>query len=96
MTALPLVTNQFAIDGAGLTLELLSPLSEDDILNGKAVGNGLLSAIPALIAMSGGDAPLPGGSTRALDQHPLGMACVWLLVAPAPRRWPACSRRSWT
>ena len=82
MTALPLVTNQFAIDGAGLTLELLSPLSEDDILNGKAVGAGLLSAIPALIAMSAAMLLYPGGSIALWISVPLGMACVWLLVAP--------------
>ena len=82
MTALPLVTNQFAIDGAGLTLELLSPLSEDDILNGKAVGDGLLSAIPALLAMSAAMLLYPGGSIALWISVPLGMACVWLLVAP--------------
>jgi len=83
MTALPLVTNQFAIDGAGLTLELLSPLSEDDILNGKAVGNGLLSAIPALLVMSGAMLLYPGGHPALWISIPLGMICVWLLVAPA-------------
>ena len=83
MTALPLVTNQFAIDGAGLTLAFLSPLSEDDILTGKAVGNALLSAIPAFLAMSGAMLLYPGGHPALWISIPLGMICVWLLVAPA-------------
>ncbi|MEO7274588.1 MAG: hypothetical protein ABIX28_04090 [Vicinamibacterales bacterium] len=83
LTALPLVTNQFAIDGAGLTLELLSPLSDDDLLTGKAVGNALLSAVPALLIMSAALLLYPGGDLALWICIPLGMAAVWLLVAPA-------------
>ena len=83
MTALPLVTNQFAIDGAGLTLELLSPLSDADILTGKAVGSALLSAIPALLVMSAALLIYPAGDLALWISVPLGMIAIWLLVAPA-------------
>jgi hypothetical protein len=50
-----LLLNQFAVDGAGLTLELASPLSDRDLLLGKAAGGAILAAcalLPALLAVA--------------------------------------------
>jgi hypothetical protein len=41
--------NVFATDGAGLTLALLSPISERELVVGKSVGMAILSSIPMLI-----------------------------------------------
>ena len=40
---LPLAMNQFAIDKAGFTRYMLSPLSIRELLQGKAVGNALIA-----------------------------------------------------
>lgn len=48
LSILPFALNQFAVDRAGLTLTLLSPISDRDLLIGKAVGNGLVAAVPGL------------------------------------------------
>jgi hypothetical protein len=83
MTSLPLVTNQFAIDGAGLTLELLSPLAEEDILDGKALAGALLSAAPACVALAVAMLVYPGGDLASWASIPLGMAGTWMVLAPA-------------
>lgn len=41
--------NVFATDGAGLTLALLSPISDRELVLGKSTGMAILSAIPMLI-----------------------------------------------
>ena len=46
---LPLAMNQFAIDKAGFTRYMLSPLSIGELLHGKAVGNALIAAGPARV-----------------------------------------------
>jgi hypothetical protein len=51
ISILPIGMNQFAVDKAGLTLALLSPLTDRDYLAGKAVGNGLIIAIPAAVCL---------------------------------------------
>ena len=57
------VLNQFAVDGAGLSLEFLGPLSDRDLLRGKAAGGAILTAcslVPALLAaavLGGGSSP---------------------------------------
>ena len=45
---LPLAMNQFAIDKAGFTRYMLSPLSIRELLQGKAVGNALIAGGPAV------------------------------------------------
>ncbi len=49
LALLPITMNQFAIDRAGFTRYMLSPISIRELLAGKAVGNGLIAAIPAAI-----------------------------------------------
>jgi len=46
---MPLSLNQFAIDKAGFTRQMLSPLSVRDLLWGKSVGNGMIALIPATL-----------------------------------------------
>lgn len=50
LALLPIAMNQFAIDRAGFTRQMLSPLSIRELLAGKAVGNALIAAIPASIS----------------------------------------------
>ena len=69
MATLPFAMNQFALDGAGLTLELLSPLSDKQLLDGKAVadrrdGRGTRTRVPHR-RLSSISTWAPG----ALDQH---------------------------
>jgi hypothetical protein len=83
MTGLPLATNQFAIDGAGLTLELLSPATEQDLLTGKTLANGLTAGAPAALCMLAALALFPGGSAALWLAVPIGLVGVYLLLAPA-------------
>jgi hypothetical protein len=49
LALLPITMNQFAIDRAGFTRYMLAPISVRELLAGKAVGNGLIAAIPTAI-----------------------------------------------
>jgi hypothetical protein len=46
LAILPFSVNQFAVDRAGLTMALLSPIGYRELLIGKAVGNGIIVALP--------------------------------------------------
>jgi len=83
LSILPFSMNQFAIDGAGLTLELLSPLSDSDILTGKMAGIGLIIVVPATVCLLIAFALFPGGALALWISIPLGLAATYLLVAPA-------------
>jgi len=62
-----LLSNQFAVDRAGLTLTFLGPASAREIVLGKAVGGALAFA-----------APLGTSFAIALALHPRGSAALWL------------------
>jgi hypothetical protein len=83
LAILPLAMNQFAVDGAGLTLALLSPLSTRQLLAGKAVGNGLI-AIPTALLCVGIAAIVFGGATPSawLDLV-LSLIATYILASPA-------------
>jgi hypothetical protein len=49
LALLPIAMNQFAIDRAGFTRQMLSPLSIRELLAGKAAGNAMIAAIPGVI-----------------------------------------------
>jgi hypothetical protein len=51
LAILPFSVNQFAIDRAGLTMTLLSPIGYRELLVGKAVGNGIIVAMPASLCI---------------------------------------------
>lgn len=82
LSLLPFAMNQFAIDRAGLTLQFLSPLSDRDILVGKAVGNGLIAGVPALVCIAGALALFPGGHPGLWLSVPLGFLAAYLTAAP--------------
>ena len=83
LATLPFAMNQFAMDRTGLTLQLLSPLSDLDILIGKAAGNGVIAGVPALICMAVAFALFPSGPTALWLCVPLGLLGTYLLGAPA-------------
>ena len=83
LAVLPIAMNQFAVDGAGLTLELLSPLDDGELLRGKMIGNGLIAAFPALVCVAMAAAIFPSGSAALWLTVPPAIVASYLLVAPA-------------
>ncbi|HXI01676.1 MAG TPA: hypothetical protein VNI57_00730, partial [Candidatus Saccharimonadales bacterium] len=74
--------NQFASDGDGLALEFLVPLSDVDIVRGKAVGGALLllaAMVPCILAAA---LLAPGSPIIHWLAMPLAVASVYALVAP--------------
>lgn len=83
LTLIPLAMNQFAIDKAGFTRQMLVPLTVSELLLGKAVGNGLTAAIPAVFCLAAPAlmfSPGPWGYWIALV---LAVIATYALVAPA-------------
>jgi hypothetical protein len=80
---LPFAMNQFAIDGAGLTLVLLSPLKDEDYLKGKAIGNAAIAGGPALLCIIAAFLLFPSGHPALWLSIPLGLMATYLLAAPA-------------
>ncbi len=83
MSTLPIAMNQFAVDGAGVTMVLLSPLTDDEYLAGKAVGNALIAAPPAVLCVLASFVFFPGGPLALWVAIPLALLSTSLLVAPA-------------
>jgi hypothetical protein len=83
LSILPLAMNQFAIDRAGLTLELLSPLSTRELLAGKAVGNGIIAVGTALPCLVIAYALFPNGALALWVTLPLALLAAYVLAAPA-------------
>jgi hypothetical protein len=82
MSILPIAMNQFAVDQAGLTLVLLSPLTDGEYLAGKAVGNALIAAGPAVGALVVSFVAFPGGPWGLWLAIPLVLLATYFLVAP--------------
>ena len=80
---LPISMNQFAVDRAGLTMVLLSPLPEGQYLAGKAVGSAMISLPLAYFCTLAAFVMFPGGSGAVWLSIPLGLTATYLLVAPA-------------
>jgi hypothetical protein len=83
LALLPIAMNQFAIDRAGFTRQMLSPISIRELLLGKAVGNALIAAMPgslcfvlALLIFRGSHPSLWLGLI-------LAVLAVYALLAPA-------------
>lgn len=70
--SMPIAANQFAVDRAGFTRQMLSPLSIGELLAGKAIGNALICAGPALICVIVSAAAFGGGDPA-----------LWLALLPA-------------
>jgi hypothetical protein len=82
LSVLPVAMNQFAVDGAGLTLQLLSPLTTRELLMGKAIGNGLISVPPALVCVALAWAMFRGGSAALWISLPLALIAIAIIVSP--------------
>ena len=82
ISLLPIAMNQFAIDRAGLTLALLSPLREEELLAGKAVGNALIIGPPALACIVVSRVVFPGDPITLWVALILGLAAMYTLVTP--------------
>lgn len=82
VSVLPIAMNQFAIDRAGLTMTLLSPLTDGELLSGKAVGNALIVCLPCLFSILGSFALFQGGTVAQWATIPLGLIAVYLILAP--------------
>jgi hypothetical protein len=82
LAVLPIAMNQFAVDRAGLTMALLSPLTDVELLTGKAVGNGLIIIGPCAISLVLSFLVFRGGTVALWATIPLGLISVYLLIAP--------------
>jgi hypothetical protein len=77
----PLVFNQFAVDGAGLTLQFLAPLSTRALLYGKAIGGALIAAVPCALSIAAG--VITGGYSPVIwSIIVLGACASYLVTAP--------------
>jgi hypothetical protein len=78
----PLSLNQFAADGAGLTLQALAPISDRELLVGKAAGGALVLAGPALFVLAIGIVISPSTPIALWLALLLGTAATYACVAP--------------
>ncbi len=82
LSLLPIAMNQFAVDRAGLTMTLLSPLTDAELLTGKAVGNALIVVAPCLFCVVASFVIFRGGEPALWITIPLGLTAMYLVVAP--------------
>lgn len=82
MTLEASMLNQFAMDRSGLTLEFLAPVSDRDLILGKAAGGAILAAVRALLCYLAAVIVAPGGSLFLWLAVPAGGAAVFFLLAP--------------
>jgi hypothetical protein len=89
LALIPLAMNQFAIDKAGFTRQMLSPVSLSELLAGKAVGNALIALGPLLFCFVVPGLIFPGGALALWVTLPLSVASAYVLFAPAAAAWSA-------
>jgi hypothetical protein len=82
ISILPIAMNQFAVDKAGLTMTLLSPLRDDELLLGKAVGNALIAVPPVLFSLVIVFALFPSGTPVQWVTLVLSLIAIYLAAAP--------------
>jgi hypothetical protein len=82
LSILPIAMNQFAVDGPGLTMTLLSPLPDAELLAGKAVGNGLIQLPPLLLSVVLTLIVFPAGSRALWATLPLALLAIHFIVSP--------------
>jgi hypothetical protein len=78
----PFAFNQFAVDRAGFTRQMLVPLSVRDLLMGKAVGNMLIMAAPALLCWAAAAILFPGAGPALWIAIPIAFTSAYLVFAP--------------
>lgn len=82
LSILPIAVNQFAVDGPGLTMTLLSPLRDVDLLAGKAAGNALIVLAPLVVSIVATLILFPAGSGALWVALPLALLSVHFIVSP--------------
>jgi hypothetical protein len=82
LAVLPIAMNQFAVDGAGLTLTLLAPITARQILVGKAIGVALIAIPSALVGIALVAALFPSGHPALWLTLPLSLVATYTLAAP--------------
>lgn len=83
MSSMPISMNQFAVDGAGLTMTLLSPLSTRQLLAGKAIGGALISLPPALLCVALAALVFRSGDPAMWAALAVSLPAVYIATAPA-------------
>jgi hypothetical protein len=78
----PLAANQFAIDKAGFTRQMLSPLSIGELLAGKAIGNAMIAAVPGFCCFILPAIVLPSGSPGLWAALFFAVVAAYALTAP--------------
>ncbi len=78
----PVMYNQFASDGNGLAMQYLAPVSDRDLVRGKAAGVGLLLAIAMAPCLAASAVLAPGGSVFLWAAAPLEVLSVYVLTVP--------------
>jgi len=82
MTLEGTLLNQFAMDRAGLTLEFLSPISDRELILGKAAASAFLLASRAVPAMLIAALLAPGGSIFLWLSLPFAALALFAVMAP--------------
>jgi len=82
LASIPISMNQFAVDGAGLTLTLLSPITTRRLLAGKALGTALVAFPGVLVAMALSVIAFPGGSPAMWATLALSFLAIYVASAP--------------
>jgi hypothetical protein len=83
LSILPFAVNQFAIDRAGLTLEMLAPIATRDFLIGKAIGSALIAGGPSLLCLPIAYALFRDGPIALWLSIPPALLAAYALTAPA-------------
>jgi hypothetical protein len=91
---LPLAVNQFAIDKAGFTRQMLLPLSIRELLAGKAVGNALIASLPAVCCVVLPALIFGGGHPALWLALLFSIIATYSLVAPVAAALSAVFPRS--
>lgn len=79
----PIALNQFAVDGGGLTLQLLAPIRDRDVLAGKAAGLAIIGGAPILVGFAVAALAFPPRSFALWAALLLGTVAAFLVLAPA-------------
>jgi hypothetical protein len=82
LAVLPIAMNQFAVDRAGLTMALLSPLTDGELLAGKAVGNALIVGPSVMLCVVAARLAFPGDPWTLWMALPLGLIAMYFVLAP--------------
>jgi hypothetical protein len=78
-----ILLNQFGVDGAGLSLQLLSPIDERALIVGKALGGAALTAVALAPAMVAAAIFHPGTPVLLWPATVVAATAAYLLFAPA-------------